>query len=86
MGVPKGCTSWECPVQSSVMVLSNRACIRKANVLKGSEIHGVSNTRSWEKYVVVGKGYAKTDIEASMKTRGELFEVISPGILPAPTP
>ncbi|CAL5221385.1 g3568 [Coccomyxa viridis] len=30
----------------------------------------------WEKYVIVGKGYAKTDTEVSMKMRGELFEAV----------
>ena len=34
--------------------------------------------------MIVGKGYAKTDTEVSMKMRGELFEV-TPPIRPAPT-
>ncbi len=33
--------------------------------------------------MIVGKGYAKTDTEVSMKMRGELFEV-TPPILPVP--
>ena len=44
---------------------------------------GVWHACSWEKYVIVGKGYAKTDTEVSMKMRGELFEV-TPPILPVP--
>ena len=31
---------------------------------------------SWDKYVVVGKGYTKMDKEVSMNMRGELFEVL----------
>ena len=46
---------------------------------------GVSHACSWEKYVIVGKGYAKTDTEVSMKMRGELFEVKCLHILPATT-
>ncbi len=44
----------------------------------------LSHACSWEKYVIVGKGYAKTDTEVSMKMRGELFEVALPHILPSP--
>ena len=32
--------------------------------------------------MIVGKGYAKTDTEVSMKMRGELFEVTPPHIQP----
>lgn len=32
---------------------------------------------SWDKYVMVGKGYTKTDKEVSMNMRAELFEVLA---------
>lgn len=44
----------------------------------GAKSHvGVSACR-WDKYAIVGKGYAKMDTEITMKMNGELFEASSP--------
>lgn len=75
-----------CPLSPSVITMSLRHADGKQMRSKGPRFMGMSHACSWEKYVVVGKGYAKTDAEDSMKMRGELFEVSSPGILPASTP
>lgn len=36
---------------------------------RGEMLIRLSHACSWEKYVIVGKGYAKTDTEVSMKMR-----------------
>ena len=45
-----------------------------------SKTHGMSNFCSWDKYVVVGKGFAKTDAGITMSMKGELFEVSTPDL------